>query len=126
MNISGRQSIAFIGEEIAMASNRNTSKDTETEWDTVRVFRIDPEWARNQQAKTGKVIDPFKVGWEHRTIWEGDPNRYRVFHVRTIEQAAGIVRSWIPHLEREICEGLRLNNPPQLLEHETRRSAMES
>jgi hypothetical protein len=109
LNISGKQSLTFMGEELAMVSSRNTSKDTRYEWDTVRVFRVDPVWARNQQAKTGKVISPFKVGWEHRSTWEGDPNRYRVFHPRTLEQAVGIVRSWVPQFEREISYKLRIN-----------------
>lgn len=126
LNISGRQSIAFMGEELAMASNRDTSEKTTTEWDTVRIFKVDPVWAKNQQAKTGKVIDPFKVGWEHRSIWEGDHNRYRVLHTKTLEQAVGVVRSHIPQFEREISDKLRLNNPLGALRHEPSRSPVES
>jgi len=127
LNISGRQPLTFMGEEIATASDRGTSKKTIDEWDTIRVFRVDPIWARNQQAKTGKIISAFKVGWEHRSTWEGDHNRYRVFHPNTLEQAVGIVGSWVPQFEREISYKLRINNQaPGTLQHESSRSSMES
>jgi len=112
LNISGRQSIAFMGEEIASASNRDTSEETKYEWDAVRVFKIDPEWADRQERKTGNKIDPYIVGFAKATLWVGEHNRFRVFYARTLPQVLGIVRSHLPAFHREIEEQLRLNNAP--------------
>jgi hypothetical protein len=128
LNISGKRSTAFMGKEIAAATNRGSSEETEFDWDTVRVFRVDPEWARQQQAKTGKVIDPYRVGIAKCTIWEGERDRYRVFYARTLQQVNGIVRTNLPQFEREISDKLRLNTvtPPRQLQHERGRGQVVS
>jgi hypothetical protein len=126
LNISGKRSTAFIGEEIAIATNRDSNEETKFEWDAVRVFRVDPEWAKRQQLKTGKKIDPYRVGVAKCTIWEGERDRYRVFYCRTLPQVLGIVRMHLPIFDQEIAEKLKLNNAPiRTLEHESSRSPVE-
>jgi hypothetical protein len=126
LNISGKRSTGFIGEEIAMASNRDTSEETKFEWDAVRVFKIDPEWAARQEAKNGKKLDPYRLGSARCTIMEGDRDRYRVFYAKTLMQVVGIVRSHLPVFYRDIEEQLRFHNAPRTLEYASRTSPMES
>lgn len=127
LNVSGKRSVGFVGEEIATATDRDTNEETRFEWDTVRVFKVDPEWARRQEAKTGRKIDPYYVGVAKCTIWIGDKDRYRVLSARTLPQILGMVRMHVPKFDREIAEKLKLNNAPlRTLEHEPSRSPMES
>jgi hypothetical protein len=126
LNVSGRRPIAFMGEEIAMESNRETSEKTRFDWDAVRVFKLDPVWAAQQEKKTGKRLDPYRVGIARCTKWEGERDRYRVFYARTVPQICGIVRSHLPIFLRSIEEQLRITNSTVgALEHESSRNSME-
>jgi hypothetical protein len=119
LNISGRRSIGFYGELIATENNRETSEDTQFEWDRVKIFKIDPEWARQQAEKTGKVLDPYRVGIARCTKMEGDRDQYRVFYCKTIEQILGVMQSHLPVFHHKIEEQLRFyNTPTGGLEHE--------
>jgi hypothetical protein len=132
LNISGRRSTGFYGEEIAGESNRETSEDTRFEWDAVRIFEVDPVWAREQEEKefkrTGRriKIDPYRVGIARCTIMEGDRDKYRVFYCKTIEQVLRVVQSHLPIFHREIEEQLRFYNAPTGgLGHESRARTVE-
>jgi len=127
LNISGKQSIAFMGEEIAMASNRDTGGSTDVEWNAVRIFKIDPEWADQQERKNGKRILPYTLGFQKGELWLGGSNLFRVAHANNISQVLDIVMSRLPIFHREIEEQLRLNNSPTgVLEHESRARSVES
>jgi hypothetical protein len=115
LNISGKQSVAFMGAEIAMASNRDTNEKTEVEWDAVRVYRIDPDWAAQQEKKNGKKILPFTLGFQKGTLWLGDRNRFKVFYANNIPQVLDIVRSHLPEFHR----GIRSNSGSTILHQGT-------
>ena len=112
LNISGRRSIGFYGEEIAGGSNRETDENTRWEWDAVRIFKIDPDWAKHQEEKTGKKLDPYRVGIARCTKMEGDRDKYRVFYCKTLDQILQIVKSHLPIFNREIEEQIRYYNVP--------------
>lgn len=127
LNISGKRAIAFMGKLLAMASDRDTSEQTTTEWDSVLVYEVDPKWAAQQEKKNGKRIDPYTIGFAKCTKWIGDRDRYKVFYARTVQQVFGVVRSQMPKFLREIEEKLRLNEAPTgTLEYEPSRSPVES
>jgi hypothetical protein len=129
LNISGRRSISFMGEELAYVSNRETSEETKRLWDDVRIYRLDPDWAEEQYQKNrkrfgnkAKRLEPYRLGLAKCTRWEGSWDTYRVFYCRTLEQVRNIVRAQVPHLHRETEDQLRLSTaPPQeALEHDAR------
>lgn len=126
LNVSGKRSVGFYGEEIAWATNRDTNEDTRFEWDDVRVFKIDPAWKARQEEKLGKKLAPYTVGVARCTIMKGDRDRYKVFDAWKLPQVIGIVRSHLPEFEIEITEKLKLNTPLGTLEHESSRSPVES
>ena len=112
LNISGKRAVAFMAEEIAMATTRDTSKETKSRWEAVRIYEVDPEWAERQKEKTAKETAPYRVGIAKCTIWEGERDRYRVFYAKNRIQILGIVRSHLPAFEREIEDQLKLNTAP--------------
>lgn len=128
LNISGKRSITFMAEAIAFASNRETSEETMDDWDAVKVYKIDPDWAAKQERETGTHIDPYTVGIARCTKWIGKRDRYKVFHCQTIGQILGIVKSHARIFLREIEEEMRLNGytPTRILDHEARRNPMVS
>jgi hypothetical protein len=128
LNISGKRSVTFMAEEIAFASNRETSEETMDDWDAVKVYKIDPDWAAQQEKETGSKIDPYTVGVARCSKWLGKRDRYRVFYCQTIGQILGIVKSHATIFLREIEEELRLNGytPTGELGHESRARPVES
>lgn len=127
LNISGKRSVAFMGREIAFVSSRETSEDTYYEWDALKIYEIDPEWALQQEKNSGRKIDPYTVGIARCTKWMGSRDRYRVFHARTLKDVLGIVHSRLPVFDREVQEQLKLNNEPlRNLGNEPRRSSVVS
>lgn len=134
LNISGKRAVSFWAEELAYVSNRETSEETKRRWDDVRAYKVDPEWAEEQYQKArarfgnrARKLEPFRLGIARCTTWDGERDSYRVFYLNTIEQMLDVLRSQVPHLYREVEEELRLSTaPPRKLEHETRRSAVES
>jgi hypothetical protein len=132
LNISGRRSISFMGEELAIVNNRETSEKTKRLWDEVRVYRLDPEWAEEQYQNNRKRygnrarrLEPYRLGIAECTKWEGRRDYFRVFYCRSLEQVTDIVRSKVPHLSREVEEELRLSSHPQEVLDESRRSPVE-
>lgn len=112
LNRTGERAIAFMGEEIAVASTRDTSEETKTRWHTVRVFQTD---------------NGFKVGVAYVTIWEGERDNYLVLKAKTKPQVLGIVRMHVPALDQKIADELGIRNEPiRTLAYEPSRSPVES
>jgi hypothetical protein len=112
LNRTGERAIAFMGEEIAIASTRDTSEETKTRWYTARVFETDRG---------------YKVGIAYVTIWEGERDNYMVLKAKTKQQVLGIVRMHIPALDQKIADQLGIENAPiRTLEYEPSRSPVES
>jgi hypothetical protein len=112
LNRTGERAIAFMGEEIAIASTRDTSEETKTRWHTVRVFETD---------------HGYNVGLAFVTLWEGERDNYQVLKAKTKQQVLGIVRMHIPALDQAIADKLGIRNGPiGRLEHESSRSPVES
>lgn len=127
LNISGKRSVSFMGEEIVFVSNRETSDATWNEWDAVKVYRIDPDWASDQEKKNGKPIDPYTVGIARCTKWKGSRDRYKVIDAKTIEQVLEIVMRQVPIFHREVEEQLKVNKTPlEARDYEPSRSSVES
>ena len=122
LNISGKRAVAFMGEEIAMATTRDTSKETKSRWEAVRIYEVDPEWAERQKEKTAKETAPYRVGIAKCTIWEGERDNYKVFHAWAESKILGILRMHVPKLGQEIADQLGIGNAPvRRLEHEYRK-----
>ena len=122
LNISGKRAIAFMGEEIAMATIRDTSRETKSRWEAVRIYEVDPEWAERQKEKTAKETAPYRVGIAKCTIWEGERDDYKVCRAWAKPEILGIVRMHVPKLDQEIADQLGISNAPiRRLEHEHRK-----
>lgn len=110
LNRTGERAIAFMGEEIAIASTRDTSEETKTRWYTVRVFATD---------------HGYNVGIAFVTIWEGERDNYKVLKAKTKQQVLGVVRMHIPALDQQIADQLGIINAP-IRDYESNRSPVES
>lgn len=133
LNISGKRAISFKGEQIAHATNRETTEKTIREWDDVKVYRLDPVWIEEQYQKSlsqygdrAKRLEPYALGVAKCTTILGDRDFYRVRYPRTLKEALDMVRSLVPQLHREVEEELRLTNSPLPTGHEAGRSPVES
>jgi hypothetical protein len=112
LNRTGERAIAFMGEEIAIASTRDTSEETKTRWNTVRVFSTD---------------NGYNVGLAFVTLWEGERDHYQVLKAKSKQQVLGIVHMHAPALDQKIADKLGIKNRPiGELEYESSRSPVES
>lgn len=113
LNKSGTQSVGFRGEEIAKATDRDTNEKAKFEWDSVRVFRIDPEWAKQMEAdalQRGKKIHvaPYWVGICKGTLWATKHSRFKILYAETVTDALALVQ---PKFQEVVQEQLRLTTP---------------
>jgi hypothetical protein len=123
LNRSGQQAVAIQGEEIAKDSNRDTSVETEVEWEKARIFEIDPVWARQREKeewdenKRRIIISPYSIGFEFGKLWKGGSNHYDVDDADNIEQVLDIIRDKAPRLHDIYKQLKSYKAPPEVVEY---------